>query len=339
MTLKPRRVLTLVASFAITAILLVLALYPLDFTKLAQAFVSADYRLVVTAALSMILGYVMRTIRWKRFLITSKRIAIARLFPILIAGFAFNNLLPGRPGEFARAYGVGKHENLSKTLVFATVVVERVVDGIALIAFLMLALAAFSPSRLDPQPVVKTIAVVAPLLFGFALACLIFLIMRKQLALTLFQKITRFLPHVLAARIERMLGSFITGLQSLRSAGDVATIAFLSLAIWGLEASTYFFMLTSFGAIPNLPQRAIAAAMTMVMINFGIMIPAAPGGLGPYEVAGIFALGLFGLEETVAASIALSTHAIQYLIITGLGLVFIWREGISLAQVRAEGNE
>jgi uncharacterized membrane protein YbhN (UPF0104 family) len=69
-----------------------------------------------------------------------------------------------------------------------------------------------------------------------------------------------------------------------------------------------------------------------VLINLGIMIPAAPGGLGPYEAAGVFALGAFGVNETSAASVALSTHAMQYLLITALGVLFVWREGISLVE-------
>jgi uncharacterized membrane protein YbhN (UPF0104 family) len=77
----------------------------------------------------------------------------------------------------------------------------------------------------------------------------------------------------------------------------------------------------------------------MVLINLGIMIPAAPGGLGPYEAAGVFALGAFGVTETAAASVAIVSHAMQYLLVTGLGLLFIWREGISLAQTRTESGE
>jgi uncharacterized membrane protein YbhN (UPF0104 family) len=69
----------------------------------------------------------------------------------------------------------------------------------------------------------------------------------------------------------------------------------------------------------------------MVLINLGVMIPAAPGGLGPFEAAGVFALGVFGVTDTTAASVALGAHAMQYVMITGMGLFFIWRAGMSFA--------
>lgn len=323
----------------ITAVFLALALYPVDFGKLARAFASADYRLVVLAALFTFAGYGLRTKRWQRFLAPTKQIPLARLFPVLIIGFALNNLLPGRPGEFARPYWLGRREALSKTLGFATIIVERVADGIALIAFLLLAFAAFAPLGLNLPPLAETIAALATILFGVALAGLLFLLLREKLALAMLQRVTRFLPHALAARIERMLGSFVVGLHSLKSARDVAAIVLLSLAIWGLDSASYFLMLTAFGALPVAPIRLVAAPFMMVLINLGIMIPAAPGGLGPFEAAGVFALGAFGVNDTAAASVAIAAHAMQYLLVTGLGLLFIWREGISLAQARVESDE
>ena len=329
--MNPRQLLTLIVSFAITAIFLALALNSVDFGKLARAFVSADYRLVIVAALFTFSGYVLRTARWQRFLAPSKQIPITRLFPILVIGFALNNLLPGRPGEFARPYALKRQEGLRKTLGFATVVVERVMDGIALITFLLLALVAFIPLRIDLPPVAESIAVLASVIFGIALAGLFFLLWREKLALAIFHRVAHWLPAKIAAQFERMLGSFTIGLHALKSPADVLAIAGLSLAVWACESTAYFMVLTAFGEFSSLPSRIVAAIFMMVLINLGIMIPAAPGGLGPFEAAGVFALGVFGVNETSAASVALAAHAVQYLLITCLGLFFIWREGMSFA--------
>lgn len=313
----------------------------MDFGKLFRALASADYRWVAVAALLTCTSYVLRTARWGRFLAPSRAIPIGRLFPILVVGFALNNLLPGRPGEFARAYALGQREVLSKTLGFATVVVERVMDGMTLIVFLVAALAAFIPLHLELPPLAEQIAVIALVIFGIALGGLFFLLLREPTALRLARALTRWLPHGLGERIEKMLGSFVVGLHSLRSAGDLLVIAWFSVGVWASETTSYFCILTAFGLLPDVSSRIVAAAFMMVLINLGIMIPAAPGGLGPFEAAGVFALGAFRLNETSAASAALSAHTVQYLLITGLGLLFIWREGISLAQaaVPAEGEQ
>ncbi|MCL4395234.1 MAG: flippase-like domain-containing protein [Chloroflexi bacterium] len=329
-----RRLITFIASLAVTAVFLALALYSVDLPKLAHSIASADYRLVGLAALFTFGGYVLRTKRWQRFLAPTKSISVFRLFPVLVVGFALNNLLPGRPGEFARPFWLGQRESLSKTLGFATIIVERVADGLALIAFLLAALAAFSPLQIGLPSAAETIAAVATALFGVALAGLVFLLLREELALSLVQRVARFMPGGLAAKSERMLASFVTGLHSLRSVRDIAAIGLLSVAVWTAEGVSYVLVLAAFGALPVWGPHLAAAVFMMVLINLGIMIPAAPGGLGPFEAAAVFALGVFGVSNTSAASVALAAHAMQYVMITGLGLVFIWRAGMSIAASR-----
>lgn len=333
-----RRLLTFLVSLVVTAIFLALALRSVDFGNLAHTFTTANYGLVGLAAVFTFCGYLLRTKRWQRFLAPTKSIPVLRLFPVLVVGFALNNLLPGRPGEFARPYWLGRRENLSITLGFATIIVERVADGVALIAILLVGLAAFAPLGLPLPPAAETIAVGAGLIFGIALAVLVLLVVRHDLALAILQRATRFLPQGVSARLEKMLGSFVVGLHSLKSGRDVAMIAVLSLAVWTAEGTSYFLMLSAFGTLPALAVHLLAAAVMMVLINLGVMIPAAPGGLGPFEAAGVFALSVFAVGETGAASVAIASHAMQYLMITALGLIFIWRAGISLAQPRDEAD-
>ncbi len=327
-----RQLGTFILSLIITAIFLYLALSRVDFDKLGHALAAADYRLVMLAVGFTFCNYIFRTARWQRFLAPTKIIAIPRLFPVLVVGFTLNNLLPGRPGEFARPYWLGVREGISKTLGFATIILERVADGLALIAFLLLALLAFSPLHLDLPPIAETIALLSSLLFGVALAGLLFLLLRESLALKIFQIVTRFLPQKIAARLERMLGSFIIGLHALKSTRDSLASVFFSLCVWAFEAVSYFCMLSAFGILPDLPTRAVVAVVTMVLANLGVMIPAAPGGVGPFEAAVIFSLASFGVNETLAASMALTSHAAQYLLITVMGLIFFWREGITVVR-------
>mgnify|MGYP001373134838 FL=1 len=334
-----RRLLTFLFSLAITAIFLGIALYRVDLNQLLSSLATADYRLVALGMVCVFASYLLRTARWQRFLRPTKQIPIPRLFPVLVVGFALNNLLPGRPGELARPYWLGARENISKTLGLATIIVERVADGIALIAFLLIALLAFTPLKIDLPPAAETIALAATILFGVALAGLLFLLVREQLALSIFKFFARFLPHHLAARLEKMLGSFIVGLHSLKSTRDVAAIVILSLSIWLVESTLYFLMLSAFNALPDTADHAVASVFMMVLINLGVMIPAAPGGVGPYEAAAIFALSAFGVDATLAATVALASHAISYIIITGMGLFFIWHAGMSLAQASGDKTE
>lgn len=329
-----RRLLTLTLSFLLTAIFLALALYRVEWEELAHTFVTADYRVVAFAALCWLSGYGLRTLRWQTFLAPTQTIPFARLFPILIIGFAFNNLLPGRPGELARAYLLGTRENLAKTTALATVVAERVADGIMVVVFLALAFGAFITLHLTVPAGTPTMMGFAMILFGGALGALLLLIVRADWAQTIWGVLTRCLPRALAARVTGMLDAFIIGLRALASLGNVATIGALSLGVWALDSLAYFAMLSAFGALPDVTLRVAAAPLLTGIINLGIMIPAAPGGLGPYEAAGVFALSTLNVDATLAASVALAAHAVQYVMITGLGIVFAWRMGVALVAPR-----
>src|SRR5512142_1153402 len=116
---------------------LALALHNVHPDEVLAALASADYRLVALAACMTFASYVFRTARWAQLLRPQKQIPVSRLYPVLIIGFALNNILPGRPGEFARAISLGQREGLPKTLGLATVVVERVMDGLTLIGILV----------------------------------------------------------------------------------------------------------------------------------------------------------------------------------------------------------
>src|SRR5207253_9992753 len=78
----------------------------------------------------------LRAVRWRLILSGAARAPLSTLFPVLIMGFATNNLLPGRLGEFWRAYLLGRKRNVRKSFALASVVVERVFDGLTLIALL-----------------------------------------------------------------------------------------------------------------------------------------------------------------------------------------------------------
>src|SRR5205807_9039001 len=96
-----------------------------------------NYVWLIPSAVCTLLGYVLRTMRWRFILSSAARAPLTTLFPVLIMGFATNNLLPVRLGEIWRAYLLGRKQNVRKTLVLASVVVERVFDGITLIALLV----------------------------------------------------------------------------------------------------------------------------------------------------------------------------------------------------------
>ncbi len=316
-----------VIGILLSLVFLWLALSNVKLNDVSAALANADYRLVLLAGVFTFGSYVFRTARWARLLQPHKQIPIPRLLPVLVIGFALNNLLPARPGEFARAISLGQREGLSKTLGLATIVVERVVDGLTLIAILVVLSVAFELPGWGRQ-----VEVVSTAIFVVALAGLLFLLWREQLATQILNRVIGLLPDRFADKLNGMFSSFILGLHSLRSPRDIGTIFALSLGAWLCETTHYLLILSAFGLIPDIRLRLLAAAFTMVIVNLSIAIPAAPGGVGPFEWAGSLALGVFGIASGSAVSAVLVAHTMQYVLVTGLGFFFTAREGTRLTQ-------
>ena len=109
--------------------------------------------------------------------------------------------------------------------------------------------------------------------------------------------------------------------------------------VWLLEASSYLLMTRAFGIwMPDLNQ-ALAAAFLLVVVNLGIMLPSAPGYVGTFQFFAVMALGAFGVPKEIALAAAISSHLMQYLLVTGMGLVMFARENLSFWSFGKEAAE
>lgn len=314
--------------FLVTFAFLALALRKIDWGQTAEAFRQADYRLAAVAVLSTALSYVLRTIRWGWILRPAEEFPFSRLYPPLVIGFAVNNILPGRLGEFARAYLLSRKEGVSGSLAFATVVMERVLDGLTIVGALALV------GLFWPLPTWgRQLAWVSGAFFASALIFLAGLFVARAKVTAMASLLIRPLPERWRSKLLGMLDAFAEGLDILRSPGTLAVVTGLSVVVWGVEAVTYCAAILAF----HIPLEGIGllwqTLFLLSVVNLGIMIPAAPGGVGPYQAAAILALGAFGFPREVALSVSLVTHFVQYALVTGTGLLCLWREEISLGKL------
>ena len=151
------------------------AVKDIDAQALLIALASAQYGYVVPGLLVAYSGYLVRTWRWQLMIAPVKHISITTIFPLLVIGFAWNVLLPLRVGEVVRAHLLGQREGISRTMLLATIVAERVLDGVAIVA--LLALVGWLTPNLPNWVVDFTQA--ALILFGVALLGLVMLIVSE----------------------------------------------------------------------------------------------------------------------------------------------------------------
>ncbi len=138
----------------ISAFFLWLAFRKVDFQTLWVTLRSINYWWTIPFVVVTLLSMYVRSIRWHYLLLPSYKIPTRRLFSPLMIGFAFNGIFPARAGEFARAYVLGKKEKMTFSAAFATVIVERIFDGLTML-FLFAITLMFLPefgSNINIQP-------------------------------------------------------------------------------------------------------------------------------------------------------------------------------------------
>jgi uncharacterized protein (TIRG00374 family) len=319
---------------AITLVCLGLAFYRVNLDELLRALAGADYALVAPAIVLWLIGYVARTIRWRTILSQSPVGSMFELFGVLMVGFATNNLLPARLGELARAYLLRRRTGLRKTFVLASIFLERVFDGLALVAVI-----AILSAMVELPGWGREVEAAAAALFVGVAICLGILLYRHELAARFVAFVARPLPTRIGKFAIGAFGAFVNGLGSMRSPGVVAGTSALSLVVWGIEWAAYMLVASAFSLGLSTVQLAAACAFLLVVVNLGIMIPAAPGYVGTFQFFAVAALGVWGVPPEKALAVAIVAHLAQYVLVTAIGLAFFGREHISLRTMATVARE
>lgn len=296
-----------------------------DFGKIGQALGEANYWWLVPGLAMYFVGVALRALRWRFLLNPMQKISTARLFPVVVIGYMANNVLPVRMGEVVRAYVLGRRENVSKTAALATIVVERIMDGVTMILFLSVT-SLFVTLNKDTEAVLR----IAALVFLVAILAF-FMVAHSRIWMKRLEEFgLRFVPGALKPKVSGLADAFIDGLQVLRQWRDFLMVVVLSVLAWAFEAGMYWMVSLSFNGM-NL--SAAAVFMTLAVANLATLVPSTPGYVGPFDAAGKSVLqGIFKVSTTMAASYVILLHAALYLPVTLVGLVFWLREHFSFKE-------
>jgi len=212
----------------------------------------------------------------------------------------------------------------SRTL--ATLAVEKVLDGLALVGVVLLTVWVLHP----PHWVIDLLRV-ASLVFGGAVVLLVVLRYRTRALVAYIRGIFRFI-HLssLEEKFDGLLTSFADGLSAVNSGARMLALLLMTAAIWTTEASSIWGLAMALGFAISLKSAMVAAAV----LGLGLMIPAAPGGLGTYELFGTEAFKLVGIAASGALALTVVIHAWVFITNVALGLCLLGVKGISLAQLR-----
>jgi uncharacterized protein (TIRG00374 family) len=256
-----------------------------------------------------------RTWRWHYLLWPLKAIPLGRLFPVVVIGYMGNNVYPLRAGEVLRSYVLRRREAIPMSASLATVIVERVFDGLVMLIFVFAAL----PLAPLPSDAIRSAVVVASILFFGALLFFFALAYAPGRSMRLVERLAKLLPERLRRPVVELAGRFLDGLKSLRSFRIVLMIFASSIVVWLLETVKYWFVMHAF----DFEVSFFALMLMNGVVNLATTLPSAPGYVGTFDAPGIAVLTLYGVEPVTATAYTLVLHAALWLPITLLGALFM----------------
>lgn len=295
---------------------------------------AANPVLLGLAVLNHTLGIHIRALRWKYLLApVTGPIPLGPRVSATAIGIAANNVIPLRVGEFARVLVLARQTGTAIPLVLGTIVMERLFDGLAMVAsvFIVMAMPSFPATYaiggVNPAAAARTLLLVA----GGVGILLTLLATLPEPSVRLAESATRILPRSWRRPIVDALRSFVEGLGVLRSPRHLLLSIGWATAQWTFLALGFYLGFLAFGI--DAPGFA-GAVFFQAIIGFAVAVPSTPGFFGPWEAASRYALAIWGVEEARAVSFAVAFHAGAYLVMTGLGAFHLWRLGLRWRDVR-----
>lgn len=258
------------------------------------------------------LSHYARAVRWKVLIESVKPdTKILNLFGATMIGYGVNNIVP-RLGELMRPMFLGKWENISRTSMIGTIIVERVIDILILGISVLVAVLIYPEDLFEKVAWLESTVYLGFGAIVFVIIILLFIVQLQEKFSNVIINIVKKISHKLAEKLNYIFEMLIEGFSTLKGIRHFSLTFLLSVVIqllYGLSSYAGFFMVN----MQNHQEVSFVMAWIVMTISaFGIVIPT-PGGTGSYHLINIFVLvNIFNFNYEVSAAYALLTHIIAY---------------------------
>ena len=312
----------------ISVAFLYFALKGLNLGDFWQAVRSANYWWILPGIAVYFVAVWARAWRWHYLLRPVKKIPTRTMFPITCIGYMGNNIYPARAGELLRAVILKRRKNVPISASLATIIVERIFDGVVMLAFVFVNLpelarvAAFESGFVGN---IQNLALIGTAIFVVALVLFLLAAMFPRFTARIGTwLIDRLLPARIREKTTGIMLKFLDGLAALRSPFNILMVFVTSVIIWLLETVKYWFVMHAF----TFSVSFFALMLLNGIANLATTIPSAPGYIGTWEAVTKAVLVAYNVPGAEALGYAVVLHVALWLPITLLGAFYMAREGI-----------
>jgi uncharacterized protein (TIRG00374 family) len=319
---------------ALAVLLLALFLRNVDLRGVAGEILRAEPAWLVLSVLTMFANLAVRAWRWQYLLEPLAPTTFANAFRATAVGFAASSVLPARAGEVIRPYFLARQQQMSATGAFATIILERLLDMLAVLLLLAAYVFVFGRELTVTNPVafsaVTWAGATAAVAAIAALAVLFVLAGHPSWVAQGLARLETVLPSKLAGLISRVVEKFARGLGVIRRPGRLLVSLALSIPLWlcislGIWAAARAFHLT-------VPFTGAFLLQAMLVIGVAVPTPGAVGGF--HEAYRVGVTTFFGASNDAAIGSAIVLHAFSIGPALLLGLLFAAQEGLNVAGMR-----
>jgi dolichyl-phosphate beta-glucosyltransferase len=262
----------------------------------------------------LVVAYFLRAARWR---IWERSLSYWDSFRLILIGFMGNNVLPARLGEFLRAHcaAVKTDEDRGRTTALASIAAERILDGLILALFGLLAIFLVTVDRR-----LEWVLFTVSLVFTALGSALVLGVRYHGRIRSVIDKAHEKFPGHLTEFAREKVTQFVDGFLPLGRPDRLLTAIAATVLIWSIEAASCYLI----GRAVWSEMSMRVAVLLLVVVNFASLVPLTMGGIGTIEVVAPAYLISAGVAPTSALAIVLLQHGGQFLFttITG-GLLYV----------------
>lgn len=283
---------------------------------------------------AVVLTYVIRAWRWQFLLGPIGPTRFRTAFRTTVIGFAALGVLPARAGDVLRPYLLARQEGLSVSATLATIVMERVLDLVAVLALLVVYVWWIADPATLPPVLLHPIEIAS----ATAGATVLVLMVLMWVLATHPERIggvvfvaARVLPHTVADRLAELARTFSTGFAVAREPRALTAALVWSFPLWLAIAAEVWLVTIAF----DIAMPFTGTFLLQALLVIGVAVPT-PGAVGSYHEA--YRIGVttfFGAADDAAVAAAIVTHAISYFPVIATGLLFMVQDGLSVGRLKA----
>ena len=317
MTLNRKTVLRTIIGIAISGVAIWILARSVDLSRTLDVLRTANALWILVMFVTCFLDVAARGARWQALLGPIKHLPYRRVLGYTYLGYLANNVLPARLGELVRSHALGEGEGISRPTVLGTVVVERIVDTVIVVALGAIAVLTLGVAGAMSTAVILGAAFVGVLVVGLFVAMISHRLPFAERVTVAAERYPRILE--LARRLR-------DGLAVVSRPGTLARALLFSAAAWTASIGTFVAGGLAVGIELTVPQAALLSSG----VALATIVPSAPGYVGTFELTAVSIASIFGVNPDAAFAMALLVHAMILIVTSVGGVIAAVRLGVGL---------